>query len=107
MPLISLPVFYCSGACPVSHVNICIQCEALNDSAIQWVMLLPPGRRVRGLGIPSSSYLLVGHQQRAGGMFLFGPSIIYRNTVRLRKEGGNEDAPHSLQKHGRVCASNT
>lgn len=71
MPLISLPVFYCSSVCSVNHVSVCIQHKALSESAVQWVMFLPLGRRVGGLDFPSSLFLLVGQQQRAGGISCF------------------------------------
>lgn len=71
MPLISSPVFYCYNVCSVNHMSICIQDKALSDSAIQWAMFLSRGRKVRGLDFPSSSYLLVGQQQRAGGISCF------------------------------------
>lgn len=71
MPLISLPVFYCSSVCSVNHVSICIQDKALSDGVIQWAMFLPLDRKVGGLDFPSSSYLLVEQQQRAGGISRF------------------------------------
>lgn len=81
MPLISLPVFHCSSVCSVNHVSICIRDKALSDSAIQWAMFLPLGRKVRGLDFPSSSYLLVEQQQRAGGISCFLDQALNTETL--------------------------
>lgn len=78
MSLISLPVFYCSS---VKHVSICIQDKALNDSEIQWAMFLPLGSSVEGLYFPSSSYLLVGKQEKAGGVNCFLDQALNRETL--------------------------
>ena len=53
MPLISLLVFYCSTMCSVNHVSIYIQAKALGDSAVQWAMLLPLGKKVSSSDSPS------------------------------------------------------
>lgn len=75
MPLISLLVFYCSTMCSVNHVSIYIQAKALGDSAVQWAMLLPLGKKVSSSDSPSGSHLLVGQKQRAWrDMLIFGPS---------------------------------
>lgn len=81
MPLISLLVFYCSTVCSINHVSIYIQDKALSDSAVQWAMFLPLGGKVSGLCFPPGSHLLVGQQQRAGGICCFLDQALHTETM--------------------------